>query len=96
MRKIYFDRMSMMSSEGWLGGSDKSSGKLLKQKIEFGLKFDIKIPRCARGLYHLIEIWGGRFGENWRFQEEKIEFGLPFYITYTNSGGDVDENGCFT
>ena len=59
MRKNHFDMMSMMSPKGWLGGSDKSSGKLLKQKIEFGLKFDIKIPRCARGLYHLIEIWGG-------------------------------------
>ena len=27
--------------------------------------------------------------------KEKIEFGLPFHITYTNCGGDVDEHGCF-
>ena len=29
---------------------------------------------CARGLYHFIEKLGGRFGANWRFSNEKIEF----------------------
>ena len=38
---------------------------------------------------------GGTIWQNWRFPNRKIEFGLPFYITYTNSGGDVDENGYF-
>ena len=33
-----------------------------------------------RGLSHLIEKWGGRFGDNCRFSMRKIEFGLPFYM----------------
>ena len=34
MRKNHFDMMSMMSPKGWLGGSDKSSGKLFSRKSE--------------------------------------------------------------
>ena len=41
----------------------------IQRKMDIILK---KFPRCARGLYHLIEKWGGRFGENWRFSNEKL------------------------
>ena len=51
-------------------------------------------PRCARGLYHLIEIWGDELAKIGDFQKQ-IEFGLAFSITYTNCGCDVDENGYF-
>ena len=42
MRKNHFDMMSMMSPKGWLGGSDKSSGKLLLQIIFITLSKQIK------------------------------------------------------
>ena len=42
MRKNHFDMMSMMSPKGWLGGSDKSSGKLFRQKFALkNAKFEV-------------------------------------------------------
>ena len=29
-------------------------------------------PRCAHGLYHLMEKWGERFGEKWWFSVRKL------------------------
>ena len=58
--------------------------------------------RCARGLHHLIEKLGGRFGEKCRFSKTNIEFGCPFclkhfrawlekmYLSYLNENDDFE------
>ena len=45
----------------------KNSAKM--RKIISNLK---TFPRCARGLYHMMEKWGGRFGEKCRFSKKCI------------------------
>ena len=47
MRKNHFDMMSMMSPKGWLGGSDKSSGKLLRAECRI-LRADARARSWAR------------------------------------------------
>ena len=52
----------------------------IHKKMNYILK---TFPRCARGLYHLIENGGGRFGEKCRFSNKKTEFGLYRLIILT-------------
>ena len=65
------------------------------RKLIFGWPFCIKNSALRARPLSSHRNMGGRFGVNWRFFKRKIDIGLPFFMTYTNCGGYVDENGYF-
>ena len=63
------------------GGTIWQKMPIFKQYIWVWLAILYKhSQRCARGLHHLIEKWGGRFGEKCRFSNRTIELCWPFFM----------------
>ena len=90
-------RARPLSSDGKMRGAIGEKCRFSKKKIEFGFPFYMKLSALrARSLSSHRNMTGDDLAKIGEEDMEDMECGLPFYTTCTHSGGDVDENCCFT